>query len=102
MLSALLSPIMMLIQSRFVLDVFFGRDSGWNAQKRDDVGISLTQAVRSHWLHTLVGVGAGLLAFSISVDDLPVVLADRGGSRTLNPDLMGKRADGSGRSGLLS
>ena len=40
-LSALLSPIMMLIQSRFVADVFLGRDSGWNAQTRDDVGISL-------------------------------------------------------------
>jgi membrane glycosyltransferase len=65
-LSALLSPIMMLIQSRFVTDVFLGRDSGWSAQTRDDVGISLTQAVRSHWLHTLVGIGAGVLAYSIS------------------------------------
>ena len=65
-LSALLSPIMMLIQSRFVADVFLGRDSGWNAQTRDDVGVSLAQAVRSHWLHTLAGIGAGVLAFSIS------------------------------------
>ena len=36
LISALLSPIMMLIQSRFVLDVFLGRDSGWKAHKRTD------------------------------------------------------------------
>jgi membrane glycosyltransferase len=57
---------MMLIQSRFVADVFLGRDSGWNAQTRDDVGVTLAQALRTHWLHTLIGIAAGILAFSIS------------------------------------
>jgi membrane glycosyltransferase len=64
-LSALLSPIMMLIQSRFVADVFLGRDSGWNAQTREDVGVTFAQALRTHWLHTAIGIAAGVLAFSI-------------------------------------
>ncbi len=42
-LSMLLSPIMMLIQSRFVLDVLLGRDSGWNAQNRDDQAMPLAE-----------------------------------------------------------
>ncbi|MBL8908992.1 MAG: glucans biosynthesis glucosyltransferase MdoH [Rhizobiales bacterium] len=66
LLSALLSPVMMLIQSRFVAEVFLGRDSGWNAQTRDDVGVTFSQALRTHWLHTLIGIAAGSIAYSIS------------------------------------
>ncbi len=34
-LSALYAPVMMLMQSRHVFEVFMGRDSGWNPQRRD-------------------------------------------------------------------
>ena len=34
-----------------------------------------------HWLHTLVGIAAGVLAFSISWTTFAVVLADRGRAR---------------------
>ncbi len=35
-ISALIAPIMMLIQSASVIGILSGRDSGWNAQRRDD------------------------------------------------------------------
>lgn len=64
--SMLLSPIMMLIQSRFVLDVFLGRDSGWNAQNRDDNGMPLKDCVKTHAWHVVAGAAFATLAFHIS------------------------------------
>ncbi len=65
-LSMLLSPIMMLIQSRFVLDVLLGRDSGWNAQNRDDQAMPLAACTSTHWKHVAAGVGFAVLSFHIS------------------------------------
>lgn len=65
-LSMLLSPIMMLIQSRFVLDVLLGRDSGWNAQNRDDQAMPLADCARKHWVHVAAGLGFAVLSFHIS------------------------------------
>src|ERR1700677_3179793 len=39
-LSGLYAPVMMMLQSRPVLEVFLGRDSGWNPQRRDGGGTS--------------------------------------------------------------
>jgi membrane glycosyltransferase len=63
-LSALMSPIFMLMQSRAVVDVLRGRDSGWSTQQRDDGRLPLKTAWRRHWTHTLAGVAlaAGALA----------------------------------------
>ena len=66
LLSMLLSPVMMLIQSRFVLDVIIGRDSGWNTQNRDDAAIPFSTTVRRHAVHTLVGLVFGVAGFAIS------------------------------------
>lgn len=64
-LSSLMAASMMLMQSRAVVDVLLGRDSGWNAQTRDDPQISLADAWRRHRRHTAVGLAwvvvAGLL-----------------------------------------
>ena len=38
-MSALFAPIMMLIQSGSVMQIVFGRDTGWNPQRRDDGSI---------------------------------------------------------------
>jgi len=65
-LSMLLSPIMMLVQSRFVLDIMIGRDSGWNTQNRNDAAVPFAIALRRHAFHSLVGVALGILAVSIS------------------------------------
>ncbi len=64
--SMLLSPVMMLIQSRVVADVFLGRDSGWNAQNRDDQAMPLADCVKNHALHVGAGLGFAVLSFHIS------------------------------------
>ena len=64
--SMLLSPIMMLIQSRVVADVFLGRDSGWNAQNRDDQAMPFRDCVKIHATHVMAGLCFGVLAFHLS------------------------------------
>jgi membrane glycosyltransferase len=58
--------VMMLIQSRFVFDVFLGRDSGWNAQNRDDQAMPLADCVKTHAMHVVTGIVFGVLSFHIS------------------------------------
>ena len=65
-LSMLLSPVMMLVQSRFVLDVFLGRDSGWNTQNRDDQAIPFAVALRRHAGHAVIGILFCAASFAIS------------------------------------
>jgi membrane glycosyltransferase len=65
-LSALLAPIQMLIQSGSVFQILLGRDTGWQPQRRDDGSIPLKDIVRRHRWHTLLGVFAGISAFLIA------------------------------------
>jgi membrane glycosyltransferase len=65
-LSTLLSPVMMLIQSRFVFDVLIGYDSGWNAQNRDDRAMPFIALVKQHWAHVAVGLAMVVIAYYIS------------------------------------
>ena len=65
-LSALLAPIMMLIQSGSVFQILLGRDTGWQPQRRDDGSIPWKDIVRRHRSHTVLGALAGISAFSIS------------------------------------
>jgi membrane glycosyltransferase len=65
-LSALLSPVMMLIQTRFVFDILVGHDSGWNAQNRDDRAMPLSALIQQHWAHVFAGIGMGIIASYIS------------------------------------
>jgi membrane glycosyltransferase len=55
-LSALLAPIMMLIQSGAVVQIISGRDTGWNPQRRDDGSIPLRDIVRRHRAHMALGI----------------------------------------------
>ncbi len=66
LLSALLSPIMMLIQSGFVLDVLLGRDSGWKAQKRTEEAPPFDELLHKHAWHMVTGILIGVLAFLIT------------------------------------
>ena len=54
-MSALLAPIMMLIQSGSVVQILSGRDTGWNPQRRDDGSIPFASIVRRHRAHTMLG-----------------------------------------------
>lgn len=78
LLSALLSPIMMLIQSGFVLDVLLGRDSGWKAQKRTEEAPPFNELLHKHGWHIVFGILIGVLAFLITTQTFlwlsPIVL----------------------------
>ncbi len=52
----LIAPIMMLIQTGFVLDVLLGRDSGWGAQNRGDATTSWPEGWQRHRGHFIAGV----------------------------------------------
>ncbi len=69
--SALMSPVLMLLQSHAIVEVLCGRHSGWAAQRRDDQRLSLKAAWRRHWSHTLLGVVWAVIAVMLD----PVLLA---------------------------
>ena len=63
-MSSLLAPIMMLIQSGSVMQILLGRDTGWSPQRRDDGSIPFRDIVRRHRSHVALGfitLVAGLL-----------------------------------------
>jgi membrane glycosyltransferase len=64
LMSALFAPIMMVIQTGSVMQIVFGRDTGWNPQRRDDGSIPFGSIVRRHRSHMALGIVtliAGLL-----------------------------------------
>ena len=63
--SALIAPIMMLVQSRAVTAVALGRDVGWKVQRRGGV-ISSREIIRRHLWHTVFGVTMALAAWLVS------------------------------------
>lgn len=64
--SALLAPLMMLIQTGSVLQILLGRDTGWQPQRRDDGSVPFGDLWRKHKMHTFLGAILGLSAFLIS------------------------------------
>ena len=76
-LSMLLSPVMMLVQSRFVTDVFLGRDSGWNSQNREDQAMPFIVVAQRHMGHVavglLLGAAAALTGWTTFLWFLPIV-----------------------------
>jgi membrane glycosyltransferase len=78
LIAGLMAPVVMLTQSIDVVAILFGRDSGWNAQRRDDGGISAREVWRLYRRHTLLGVALGVAAWMVSLSlalwMLPVVV----------------------------
>lgn len=70
-LSALYAPVMMLIQTRHVLDILTGSDSDWGSQRRQATVLTWREALHFHWKHTVIGVVTAGLAFLLS----PTLLA---------------------------
>ena len=66
LLAALMAPITMYVQSRGLAEVLAGRDSGWDAQRRDDGSVPLSSLVRSYGGLSVLGVLAGVMAYFIS------------------------------------
>jgi membrane glycosyltransferase len=76
--SMLFAPILMVTQTSATCQILAGRDSGWKAQRRNEGRIRLTEALRFHRWHTLVGLTLAGLCWLVSVDLMawmgPVIL----------------------------
>jgi membrane glycosyltransferase len=66
LIAGLLAPVTMLTQSLDVFAILLGRDSGWNAQRRDDGSLSWGSVVRLYAWHTSFGVALAVSAFLVS------------------------------------
>jgi len=66
LIAGLLAPVTMLTQSVDVAAILLGRDSGWNAQRRDDGSVPFGQVARLYWRHTLFGLAFGAAAWLVS------------------------------------
>lgn len=64
-ISTLVAPVLMLMQSAAVLEVLLGRDAGWNAQQRDPGRLSRREAWRIHRGHFAMGLAAAAVAFTL-------------------------------------
>ncbi len=65
-ISGLIAPVMMLIQSTSVIQIVSGRDSGWQAQRRDDGSLPLAATMRRYGWHTAFGLLLALAAYEVS------------------------------------
>ncbi|MEG6510065.1 glucans biosynthesis glucosyltransferase MdoH [Methyloligella sp. 2.7D] len=64
LLSALLAPVLMLLQTGFIGQILIARDSGWNPQCRDDGTASLLATIKGYGFHSVFGlVLAGITAY---------------------------------------
>ncbi|RPE81185.1 glucans biosynthesis glucosyltransferase MdoH [Vulcaniibacterium tengchongense] len=66
LLAALMAPITMYVQSRGLAEVLAGKDSGWDAQRRDDGTLPLSALVRRYGGMGVLGAAAGAAAYLIS------------------------------------
>lgn len=55
-LSALIAPVQMLVQTRQIFEILSGRDSGWDAQTRAGRMPPWGVVLRHHWAHVSLGV----------------------------------------------
>jgi membrane glycosyltransferase len=65
-LSALYAPVLMLIQSRHVFEVFMGRDSGWMPQRRESGGTTWKDAWSFHRRHMFFSCVTAVIVWFIS------------------------------------
>jgi membrane glycosyltransferase len=65
-LSALYAPIMMMMQSRQLLEIVFGQDSGWATQSRKHSATPWGTLARRHWLQTVAGLVVSIVLLSVS------------------------------------
>ncbi len=61
LVSIIIAPIQMLFHSTFVIGTLLGHRVQWNAQNRNESGISWAQAAEAHASHTIFGLGMTVL-----------------------------------------
>ena len=69
-LSALIAPVQMLTQTRQILEILRGRDSGWKAQVRAGSMPSWGVVISRHWAHVALGVVTLLVLTRFSPEQL--------------------------------
>ena len=67
-LSSLIAPIMMILQSTAIMSILLGRDSGWNAQRRDDGTMPLKYIMQYHFWHMVIGIVGAITCSYISLN----------------------------------
>jgi membrane glycosyltransferase len=65
-ISAMLAPIMMLVQSKFVAEILLGKEVGWGAQQRQLDHVTIRDVAGAHLGHTLTGFALAALTLWIS------------------------------------
>jgi membrane glycosyltransferase len=65
-MSAMLAPIMMLVQSKFVAEILLGKEVGWGAQQRQLDHVTIRDVAGAHLGHTLTGFALAALTLWIS------------------------------------
>ncbi len=66
LIAGLIAPVAMLTQSGHVVAILFGRDAGWQPQRRDDGGMPFKQIAQLYWRHTCLGLLLGGTAWLVS------------------------------------
>lgn len=69
--SLLLGPVLALTHSIFIVGLFLGKQVIWDAQNRSSHAVSLGEALRGLWSHTLVGLTLGVILYSLAPSVLP-------------------------------
>ena len=64
--TALMAPVVMYVQSRGVAEVLAGKDSGWDAQQRDDGRVSWLALLRGYGGLSVFGLAMGVMAYVVS------------------------------------
>lgn len=59
-MSALIAPVQMLIQTRQICEILIGRNSGWESQVRKGFMPSWRVVIRRHWIHVAAGLATGI------------------------------------------
>jgi membrane glycosyltransferase len=63
--SVLISPVMLVSQTLFMMKLTFGRGIGWSSQNRDDHVVTWSMATKQFWPHTVFGLSClGLIYLS--------------------------------------
>nr|WP_028350450.1 glucans biosynthesis glucosyltransferase MdoH [Bradyrhizobium murdochi] len=77
-LSGLTAPVMMIFQSSAVGEILFGRDAGWQVQRRDDGAVAQRDILGIYSVPTLIGIAMAISAYAVSLSLLlwmtPVIL----------------------------
>jgi membrane glycosyltransferase len=66
-ISALIAPTMMLMQSKAVAEILIGRDAGWQTQRRGEGGAQRTDLLRPYVWPTVLGIALAAGAYAVSI-----------------------------------